>query len=86
MLGSKGFLYNAYSYRYIYFVDTLSWTELEFKNSIDSLFRTGHAAFCLPYYHGNENEDKVYIVGGGDNNDLFFNDIHHITIPLELPK
>ena len=66
------------------FTETLCWTQIDFLGPIESLFRTGHTAFCLPYCHGDKEHEKVYIVGGGDNNELFFNDIHQLTIPLQI--
>ena len=66
------------------FPDTISWTQLDMHGSIDTLYRTGHTAFCLPYCHGNKEHDKVYIYGGGDNNELFFNDIYQLIVPLQI--
>lgn len=44
--------------------------------------RCGHQALCLPYYHESQDEDEVFIFGGGDNDGAFFSDLFSIGIPF----
>ena len=57
------------------------WTEVLLD--IPIAIRAGHAALCLPYKHTNDNNDEVLIFGGGDNEDVFNNDLHDILVPIQ---